>query len=606
MRHISDTISKETCIGKAYCQMACFTLVLLAVVGCGVLFVTFWPPTDEGDSLVLDDPDTAFSLQNSLRAMTHHHHQAPRAPPPMWRQTHHTRSEPLSGIPMLMLVTTRDISIISRSVESALRETAMSGVHLVVSVTDPSEDIMDLLQGYPLKIHVVNNPHKNSFRSEGVRFLRKLIPRFSLLENFKNIIDEFSGTNVCMKDTISPVINILNTGPNLTETTKYQPTMKELQEKKEGVPYEEHPYNPIYRKAVINSRNERTGTAAEGMSVDQLVQNGRGLQEESHSQCQRSKNLKDALQFVKTTFPELQYLMLLETGYTLSPNFVSYFKQTLEAMQEDPSIYCISAHNPLASPLTSGDITRVYRYDHFVAKATLIPSKVLSEILKDFVIYEETLPVNKSALESLETWLSWWSRRRRRGCVVPDVPRICYLHDPYVDDKSKEMKVSHKNHPICLQESQVLLVNTSRLLHYKYSQDLFNTISAAEPLGSSIIDCNDPNFFPQNMNASCYIIYIKMENYDDDFTFHHIMKCFGLNFPSAVGYFEGIFQFTFRHSCMLLMGIPYSRFSPSMKNSEALIVADIPKLYVKGIKNYLRHKNYNFTFNTVVVKQNIS
>lgn len=70
-------------------------------------------------------------------------------------------------------------------------------------------------------------------------------------------------------------------------------------------------------------------------------------------------------------------------------------------MKIDPSIYCISAHNPLASVLTSGDVTRTYRCDHFISKGTLIPVKLVDEIIKDFVIYEETsLESGKSALVS--------------------------------------------------------------------------------------------------------------------------------------------------------------------------------------------------------------
>nr|XP_045598389.1 uncharacterized protein LOC123758263 [Procambarus clarkii] len=568
-----------------------------------VVLVTLRPKTNAGDSYLLED-DSMPVLRRHYSSHGHHH--APRHPPPIWGQSHLNQSGPLAGVPMLVLVTTRDISIISRSIESVLQETAGSGIHLVVSVPNPSQEVLDLLQGYPLKIHIANNPQKLSDRNGGDHFWSKLIPSFSAVNNFKNIIEAFSGTNVCMRDILNPLINILSTGENITETSTYALTLEELRGK--GVPYEQHPYNPLYRKAVINSRDEIwKDTLGEGVSKDRLLQAGKRMHRES-SQCQHSKNFKEALQFVKTAFTKFEYLMLLETGYALSPNFVSYFSQTLAAMKEDPSIYCISAHNPLASPLTSGNITSVYRFDHFVAKATLIPSKLVTEILEDFVIYEETKSLeDKSALESLEIWLSWWSRRRRRGCVVPDVPRICRLQEPGVTDKFEEIKATYKdNHNLkCLQEAQVILTNTSRLLHYQYSQDLYESITAAEPLGGSVVNCNDAQFFPHIMNASAYIIYMKMENYDDDFTFHHVMKCFGLDLPLAVGYFEGIFQFTFRHSRLLLMGIPYSRFSPSIKNADALIVADIPQLFVKGIKNYLVYKNHNFTFNTVLVKQNI-
>lgn len=68
--------------------------------------------------------------------------------------------------------------------------------------------------------------------------------------------------------------------------------------------------------------------------------------------------------------------------------------------------------------------------------------------------------------ESLEAWLSWWSRRRRRGCVVPDVPRICPLHNVSVEDSTRETTATdlEKHDYVCCQESHVVLVNTSRLV----------------------------------------------------------------------------------------------------------------------------------------------
>lgn len=39
------------------------------------------------------------------------------------------------------------------------------------------------------------------------------------------------------------------------------------------------------------------------------------------------------------------------------------------------------------------------------------------------------------------------------------------------------------------------------------------------------------------------------------------LQCFGLDLAAAVGYFEGVFQVTYRSTRILLMGIPYSLFS---------------------------------------------
>ncbi|XP_063851481.1 protein O-linked-mannose beta-1,2-N-acetylglucosaminyltransferase 1-like [Scylla paramamosain] len=320
-------------------------------------------------------------------------------------------------------------------------------------------------------------------------------------------------------------------------------------------------------------------------------------------ECDEVEQLKEAMEYVMQIYPGLKYLLLLETGLSLSPDFVSFFTQALPALQTDPSLYCLSAASPLSLPLHPGNASRLHRVDHFVGGATLLPRRLLEEIVQEFVVYEDGMrggggggeETRRTSMEWLTEWLSWWGRRYRRGCAVPDEPRVCSLHHTPAPN----------THPCSARPTHALAatVDISRLLHYKYSQDVYWDISAAVPLGGSEINCTKPDFFPRVMNESIYIIYFKMENYDDDFTFHHIMKCFGVDLPRAVGYFEGVFQFMFRGKRMLLLGIPYSRFSPSIKNHNALIVADIPKRFVHGQTNYLRNRHVAFSFNTVLVMQ---
>lgn len=107
----------------------------------------------------------------------------------------------------------------------------------------------------------------------------------------------------------------------------------------------DNPYNPIYRRAILNSR-QREDLKEEKVHEKEHKKKGIVDKEEVqervgvlHSEkmvteneeekdvtqtCPKCQELREALKFVQETFPKLQYLMLMETGYTLSPDFIRY------------------------------------------------------------------------------------------------------------------------------------------------------------------------------------------------------------------------------------------------------------------------------------------
>ncbi|KAK4313557.1 hypothetical protein Pmani_015105 [Petrolisthes manimaculis] len=607
-------------------------VVLSVVVGVCLLLSQLlpgWRRNVTGTHIVTDTSSPSLTSGSALQHQhspphddvlipIHHHYHPPPPPLPMWGQNHPQKMlDGVSSIPILMLVTTDDLSLISRSIESVLKETGGSGFHLVVSVSSPSSAMLSMLQEYPIKVHRpttshTTTPHYKKRYGHFQSFLNRMVPAVS---SFTNFFTAFSSEGVCVQDELNPEIGILSTGANFSRTSTYRLSITELQKLERGSPYMNHPYNPVLRRAILNSRQKKE---KEKGIIDEK-QGGESEEKEDVSRmCIKCLELREALKFVQELYPNLQYLILMETGYAPSPDYVSYLNQTLSVMQTDPSIYCISAYNPLILPQQPAphnlDLSRLYRYDHFVATASLIPAKVVNEVVREFVVYQETATLypRKTALSWLETWMSWCSRRRRRGCLVPAISRVCPLTHTNTgldqrrgqQEEEVELNIFTNTPPACSHNTYTYF-NTSRLINYQYSQDMFKAIESAEPLGTEVIDCTKPGFFPENMNASLYIIYLKMENYDDDFTFHHIMKCFGLDLVEPVGYFEGTFQFTYRSTHIILMGIPFSPYSPSIKNTEALLVADIPEISVKGQTNYRKFKDTPFNFNTVLVKQKI-
>ncbi|XP_066964256.1 protein O-linked-mannose beta-1,2-N-acetylglucosaminyltransferase 1-like [Macrobrachium rosenbergii] len=479
-----------------------------------------------------------------------------------------------------MVVTTKDEKMLQRSVENILRATSGTGINLILTLQKPLQRTLRLLGKYPLKIHVSETDLDEGGEEES----RAFIPVPSILHHFRSVVGTLArNEDFCPRDPTLPSFNVLNTARNSTHTSTYHLTLEEIRAMKQGVPFEDNPFNILHRKATKNS----------------LQRNGDGLHwishRNDHSHCKKARLLKEALNFALKTFPTLENLILLESGYGLAENFVRYFEEALVPLKEDPSLYCISAHNPLANARTVGDPSKVYRVDHFVSRGTLIPKRIVEEIARDFVVHEDTArDLKGSVLDILETWLSWWSRRRRRGCLIPNVPRICPLR---ASEGAGGQEVE------CYPQTNGVRVNATRLVHYQYSQDIYYQITSAKTLGVQEKDCRREAFFPENMNSSeRFSISVKMENYDDDFTFHHVMKCFGLDLSSPVGYFEGIFQFSFQNTSLMIMAVPYSRFSPALKDPDALILADTgDEQHKTGRMQYLKHRNLNFTFSNLPV-----
>lgn len=65
----------------------------------------------------------------------------------------------------------------------------------------------------------------------------------------------FNG-GVCQKDHVSPEIKLLHTGTNQTKVTTFRPTLANLTEGERKATYINNPYNPMFRRAVINSKGK--------------------------------------------------------------------------------------------------------------------------------------------------------------------------------------------------------------------------------------------------------------------------------------------------------------------------------------------------------------
>ncbi|KAH7970479.1 hypothetical protein HPB49_007761 [Dermacentor silvarum] len=76
-----------------------------------------------------------------------------------------------------------------------------------------------------------------------------------------------------------------------------------------------------------------------------------------------SQHYKASLTATFNLFPDAQYAIVIEEDLDVSPDFFSYFSQTLRLIEEDDSIYCISAWNDQGYEHTSEDPAQLYRVE---------------------------------------------------------------------------------------------------------------------------------------------------------------------------------------------------------------------------------------------------
>lgn len=193
--------------------------------------------------------------------------------------------------------------------------TSGSRMPLVVSVRDPSEEILSLLREYPVTLHA--NRSSSGLFHPG-------ISSSSILQSVKHLFGIPHANAVCVRDAISLENKFLHTTGNFTETTTTRPLLQDMYNYR-AVPFMENPYSPNYRKAVLNDQRELPQASGiynsrKKVTGDEL--RAAGKRDKDAATCGKCSDLKEALAFVLESFPSTQHVFLLAAGYTLSPDFV--------------------------------------------------------------------------------------------------------------------------------------------------------------------------------------------------------------------------------------------------------------------------------------------
>ncbi len=81
-------------------------------------------------------------------------------------------------------------------------------------------------------------------------------------------------------------------------------------------------------------------------------------------------------------FPSARHAIVLEEDLDVSPDFFSFFSQTLRLLEEDPTLYCVSAWNDQGYEHTSSDPARLYRVETMPGLGWILKRSLYKEELE--------------------------------------------------------------------------------------------------------------------------------------------------------------------------------------------------------------------------------
>ncbi|XP_011825155.1 PREDICTED: protein O-linked-mannose beta-1,2-N-acetylglucosaminyltransferase 1 isoform X4 [Mandrillus leucophaeus] len=279
-----------------------------------------------------------------------------------------------------------------------------------------------------------------------------------------------------------------------------------------------------------------------------------------------SQHYKASLTATFNLFPEAKFAVVLEEDLDIAVDFFSFLSQSIHLLEEDDSLYCISAWNDQGYEHTAEDPALLYRVETMPGLGWVLRRS----------LYKEELEPKWPTPEKLWDWDMWMrmpEQRRGRECIIPDVSRSYhfgivglnmngYFHEAYFK--------KHKFNTV----PGVQLRNVDSLKKEAYEVEVHRLLSEAEVLDHSKNPCED-SFLPDT-EGHTYVAFIRMEKDDDFTTWTQLAKCLHIWDLDVRGNHRGLWRLFRKKNHFLVVGVPASPYSVKKPPSVTPIFLEPP------------------------------
>ncbi|XP_062853161.1 protein O-linked-mannose beta-1,2-N-acetylglucosaminyltransferase 1 [Trichomycterus rosablanca] len=264
-----------------------------------------------------------------------------------------------------------------------------------------------------------------------------------------------------------------------------------------------------------------------------------------------SQHYKASLTATFNLHPDANFAIVLEEDLDISIDFYSFLSQTIHLLNEDESLYCISAWNDQGYEHTAEDPSLLYRVESMPG---------LGWVLKKS-LYKDELEPKWPTPEKLWDWDMWMrmpEQRKGRECIIPDVSRSYHFGIVGLNMNGYFHEVYFKKHKFNTVPN-VQLKNVGGLKKDAYEVEIQNLLREAEVLDHSKNPCED-SFIPDT-EGKTYIMFIKMEQETDTSTWTELAKCLHVWDLDVRGYHKGLWRLFRKKNHVLVMAVPISPYS---------------------------------------------
>lgn len=264
-----------------------------------------------------------------------------------------------------------------------------------------------------------------------------------------------------------------------------------------------------------------------------------------------SQHYKASLTATFNLHPDANYAIVLEEDLDISIDFFSFLSQTIGLLDEDESLYCISAWNDQGYEHTAEDPSLLYRVENMPG---------LGWVLKRS-LYKDELEPKWPTPEKLWDWDMWMrmpEQRRGRECVIPDVSRTYHFGIIGLNMNGYFHEVYFKKHKFNTIPN-VVMKNVAGLKKDAYEAEIHELLRSAEVLDHAKDPCSD-SFIPDS-EGKIFVMFIRMESESDTSTWTQLAKCLHVWDLDVRGNHAGLWRLFRKKNHVLVVATPTSPYS---------------------------------------------